>query len=91
MIHSIEAEIALIGSALASPDDCTDALERVRPEHFFDGVHGLVWSEVQKQMRAGRADVLTVSAALSGDAGFTQMGADGGSQQGRAQGRRNDL
>ena len=74
MIHSVEAEVALIGAALASPDDCADALDRVRPEHFFDGVHALVWSEVLKQTRAGRADVLTVSAALSGDAGFAKMG-----------------
>lgn len=74
MIHSVEAEVALIGSALAAPDDCADALDRVRPEHFFDGVHGLVWSEVQRQTRGGRADVLTVSAALSADAGFAKMG-----------------
>lgn len=74
MMHSVEAEAALIGAALSAPDDCADALDRVRPEHFFDGTHGRVWAEIQRQLRVGRADVLTVSAGLASDPGFAEIG-----------------
>lgn len=73
-IHAIEAEAALIGAALASPGDCQDAFDRLRPEHFFDTTHGRVWSEIAGQSRAGRASFESVVAALANDAGFKEIG-----------------
>lgn len=74
MPQSVEAEMALIGAALSDTEACIDALDRVRPEHFFDGVHAKLWDAICKQARLGKADVVTVSAALSNDQGFAEWG-----------------
>lgn len=54
-LFSFESEVALIGAAMYAPDKCDVALESLRPEHFGDPVHGLIWDVVCKVVRSGGA------------------------------------
>jgi replicative DNA helicase len=72
---TIEAEQAVIGGALHDIAACAEALERLRPDHFADPVHGRVWDAILTRQRAELvADPVVISAALQSDPGFQQMG-----------------
>lgn len=62
--HSIEAEQSVIG-ALLRDNDAVDRLGDLRTEHFYLGDHGVIFSELMKQLAAGKScDVISMMVAL---------------------------
>lgn len=55
-----ESEAELIAAAMAWPDDCAPAFTSVLPQHFSDGVHGLIWSVIMEMVRAGARPIPTM-------------------------------
>jgi replicative DNA helicase len=58
---ALESEQAVIGCALAFPEHA-EALERLRPEHFSEGVHALIWQELLAARGRGSASDPTLVA-----------------------------
>lgn len=52
-LYAYESEAALIGAAMYSPTDCEVAFDQLRPEHFGDGVHAMVWAAITEVYRSG--------------------------------------
>lgn len=52
MKHDLFAEQCVLGAALL--DARAVALADLRPDHFYDPVHGALWAEVLERYRAGR-------------------------------------
>lgn len=50
-----EIEQNVIGCALFDPDACSDAFERLRPDHFAEPLHRTIWEEVTKARASGVA------------------------------------
>lgn len=48
MIAALESEHALMGAAMYDADHCADVLDRVKPEHFAEPMHALIWTELRK-------------------------------------------
>lgn len=71
MIAALESEQALIGAAMFDPQACADVLDRVRPEHFHEPGHALVWAEIRK---GGLADPVLVGQKLANQPAFTGLG-----------------
>lgn len=64
--HSIEAEQSVIGAILRD-NDAFDRLGDLRPEHFYLGDHAAIYSELLKQIIAGKSvDVISLMVALNG-------------------------
>jgi replicative DNA helicase len=64
--HSIEAEQSVIGAILRD-NDAFDRLGDLRPEHFYLGDHAAIYSELLKQIVAGKSvDVISLMVALNG-------------------------
>lgn len=65
-MKALDSEQAVIGCALSFPEN-TDATDRLRPEHFSEPVHVLIWTEILSARAKGViADPVLVSQALSG-------------------------
>lgn len=72
---ALEIEQNIIGCALYEPDACSDAFERLRPEHFAEPVHRLIWEEIMRARSAGVAtDTRLLDAKLSGGEAYVQFG-----------------
>lgn len=70
-----EIEQNVIGCVLYEPDACSDAFERLRPDHFAEGVHRLIWEEIGKGRAAGMAlDISLLDSRLSGGPTYAQFG-----------------
>ncbi|WP_420639610.1 replicative DNA helicase [Candidatus Poriferisocius sp.] len=64
--HDLDAEEALLGAMLLSRDAIADAVNKIRPEHFYRPAHGHVYEAVCALYAAGEpADAVTVSAELN--------------------------
>lgn len=64
--HSIEAEQSVIGAILRD-NDAFDRLGDLLPEHFYLGDHAAIYSELLKQIIAGKSvDVISLMVALNG-------------------------
>ena len=64
--HSIEAEQALIGGVLLSPDSLFTALEQVSSADFFTQRHRFIFASIERLSAAGTAiDAITVAEELS--------------------------
>lgn len=65
-IHALESEQAVIGAALYDPEACDMALERLRPDMFFEPFHTAVWEQIGVARRSGApADAIVVAQALN--------------------------
>lgn len=65
-IHALESEQAVIGAALFDPEACDVALERLRPDSFFEPYHAAAWDLIGQARRAGApADASVVTQRLS--------------------------
>lgn len=53
MISSPEAEMAVIGAVMFAPDQCREALDRLRSEHFSEPVCQAAWDWITATVRAG--------------------------------------
>lgn len=72
----IDSEQAVIGCALAFPDD-TEAYERLRPEHFSEPVHALIWEQACALRGRGLCPDPTLIAQGIGGATFDMAGGIG--------------
>ncbi|WP_295709550.1 DnaB-like helicase C-terminal domain-containing protein [uncultured Brevundimonas sp.] len=48
-----ELEQNILGCVLFEPDACTEAYERLKPEHFAEPAHRLIWEEIMRVRGAG--------------------------------------
>ena len=63
--HNITAEASLLGAMLLSRDAIADAIEIVRPEHFYKPAHAHVFDAIVTLYGAGEpVDPVTVAEAL---------------------------
>ncbi len=64
--HDLNAEIAVLGAALITPDAIAAANEaRLAPEHFYQPAHQHIWAAITDLAATGKAvDAVTVAANL---------------------------
>lgn len=73
--HSTEAEQMLIGAVMANNELYHQVGSIVRPEHFYDPLHGAIWSNIaQRVMRDHLASPVTLSADFEGHDGLKEVG-----------------
>ena len=73
--HSIEAEQQLLGAILTNNDIYDRIAQIVRPEHFFDPVHALIFeTAVARIARNQLASPVTLKAFLEEDPGLKELG-----------------
>ena len=73
--HDIQAEMAVLGSMMSSPDALAHCLEVLRPQSFFRQAHQLIFEACAALADAGQAcDWLTVKAELERRKQITQAG-----------------
>lgn len=74
-IHSQDAEESVIGAALIYHDECADAFERLKPEHFYEPVRSRIWARMLAQRsKSGFPDVISVADAMGEDEAFVTLG-----------------
>lgn len=74
-IHSAEAEEAVIGAALIFHEQCVDAYERLKPEHFYEPVRARIWARILAQhAKTGYPNALSVADAMGEDEDFATFG-----------------
>ena len=81
--QALDAEMAVLGSMLLSADAVSDALEILKPEHFYKEAHQKIFAAMQALTERSQAvDIVTVSeelkknnllAALGGEVYLTQL------------------
>ncbi len=73
--HSLEAEMAVVGSMLVEREAVVKASDILRPEDFYKETHRRIFAAILKLSNANiEADVITVGEALKNDPGFVQAG-----------------
>jgi len=71
MIHAVESEQALIGAAIFDPAACVELFERVKPEHFSEPTHAIMW----EYLRGGALlDPVLLSARMKHVPAFEALG-----------------
>lgn len=66
--HSQEAEQSVIGALLLDDRAFDLVSEKLKPEHFFNHDHKLIYTEISRQLLAGkRVDMITVYDGLKGE------------------------
>lgn len=75
-LSSLEAEQGILSGLLLDNGAFDRVGDRLKPEHFFDEMHRMVYAEIQGQMLAGKAvDIFTVHAALNGSVDLADLNA----------------
>lgn len=73
-MHAIEAEASILGCLLLDNGSWDRVGDRLKPEHFFNESHRVVFGELSRQLAAGKnADVVTVSTALGDRVSFVEI------------------
>lgn len=73
--HNLEAEMALLGGLLARNNAYDDVAEFLKPEHFFDPVHGRVYTAIAKLVEQGKAaNPVTLKDLFDQDGGLAEVG-----------------
>jgi replicative DNA helicase len=63
--HSVEAEKAVLGAMLMDRDAVVEVIETVRPEHFYEEKHGLIYEVIMDLYQEREpVDVITVTEKL---------------------------
>ena len=63
--QAIDAEMAVLGAMLLDAEAVEDALEILKPEHFYKEAHQKIFSTMQALVERGQAvDIVTVSEEL---------------------------
>jgi hypothetical protein len=66
--HNFEAEQALLGAILVNNEACDRVSGFLKPEHFFDALHGRIYDHAAKLIWAGkRATPITLKTFFQGD------------------------
>lgn len=77
-IHSADAEESVIGCALIYHEQCEDAYERLKPEHFYEPVRARIWARIlTRRAKGSLADVLSITDAMGEDEAFAELGGRG--------------
>lgn len=72
---SLQSEQAVIGAALFEPDACAEAFERLRPEHFAEPLHRVMWETMAAGRGQGAAcDATLLHARLHGVEAYEALG-----------------
>ena len=72
--NALDAEQAILGSALSEPRLVTD-LESLRPDHFFEPLHVRLWELMVERVGAGSpVDIVWLGARLVGEQAFHDLG-----------------
>ncbi|MEM8790782.1 MAG: replicative DNA helicase [Pseudomonadota bacterium] len=73
--HNIEAEQALLGALLLN-NDCFDRIDAVlKPQHFFDPVHGRIYELAARLIQRGNlASPVSLKPYLEADEGLKELG-----------------
>nr|DAQ12741.1 MAG TPA: DnaB-like replicative helicase [Caudoviricetes sp.] len=70
-----EIEQNVIGCALYAPDECSDAFERLRAEHFAEPLHQLMWDHILAKRAEGTiCDPTLVHHRLDGGESYALFG-----------------
>jgi len=73
--HNVAAEQALLGALLLNNDILDRIATLVEPHHFFDPVHGRIFTAAADRiLRGSRADPVTLKPFLAEDAGLAELG-----------------
>ena len=73
-IQSMEAEAGVIGALLLDNGSWDRLGDKLKPEHFADETHRMVFAEVARQLGAGKScDVVTAAMALGGRCSMEQV------------------
>ncbi len=73
--QNIEAEAALIGAMMLDNRIVEDVQLRLRPEHFFEPLHGRIYDAILKMVdRNMLATPVTLRPLFEGDAGMRELG-----------------
>lgn len=65
-LAALESEQAILGAVLYDPETCDVALERLRPDMFFEPYHSAAWDCIALSRRTGApADAIVVTQALA--------------------------
>lgn len=74
-IHCADAEESVIGCALIYHDQCEDAFERLKPEHFYEPVRARIWARIlAKRSKGGMPEVISITDAMGEDEAFAEIG-----------------
>src|ERR671918_559151 len=72
--HNIDAEQALLGAILVNNEAYHRVGEYLRPEHFYEPVHGRIFEAVTRLIEAGRiADHVTLKVAFDEDEALREL------------------
>ncbi len=73
--HNFEAEMALLGAILTNNRAYERVSEFLRPEHFYDPVHGRIYAAAMKLIELGQiADPVTLKNFFENDGSIEQIG-----------------
>jgi replicative DNA helicase len=72
--HNIDAEQALLGAILVNNEAYHRVGEYLRPEHFYEPVHGRIFEAITRLIEAGRvADHVTLKVAFDQDEALREL------------------
>ena len=75
--QAIDAEMAVLGSMLLEADAVTEALEILKPEHFYKEAHQKIFSAMKALTdRSQAVDVITLTEELKKNNLLTQLGGE---------------
>ena len=75
--QAIDAEMAVLGAMLLSADAVNDAMEILKPEHFYKEAHQKIFAAMQALVDRGQAvDVVTLSEELKKNNRLAQLGGE---------------
>jgi len=75
MPHNIEAEQQLLGALLTNNETYDRVAQILRPEHFYEPVHGRIFEEAARRITANMlASPVTLKAYLGDDEGLKELG-----------------
>jgi len=75
MPHNIEAEQQLLGAILTNNETYDRVAQIIKPEHFYEPVHGRIYEEAAKRITANMlASPVTLKAYLADDEGLKELG-----------------
>ncbi|MFZ4070890.1 MAG: replicative DNA helicase [Caulobacterales bacterium] len=73
--HSIEAEQALLGAILYDNETYNRLGDKLKPEHFYDPVHALIYERCARLIRANKlADGVTLKEQFQKEGALAQIG-----------------
>lgn len=74
-IYNIEAEQALLGALILNNSTFEHVSEFLKPEHFSQRIHGLIFGAIAHSLERGRtADPITLKDVLNNDSDFIELG-----------------